>query len=142
MSNLLPNKQLLLGLIDPKKSYQFPNNDFCLFVHIPRPSQVFVYIQTKAKLNCSCTVLWLMQNWTESENSSLIQSSESVAECLSDREKFKEMSDRCDFVSMRADCLGKTENSQKTSSKINSRKKTQIELRKQFYVDNEKQLFK
>jgi len=61
-----------------------------------------------------------MQNWTESENSSLIQSSESVAECLSDREKFKEMSDRCDFVSMRADCLGKTENSQKTSNKINT----------------------
>jgi hypothetical protein len=49
-----------------------------------------------------------MQNWAESENSQLIQSSESVAECLSDRDKFDDMIGRCDFVGRRASCLGAT----------------------------------
>jgi len=61
-----------------------------------------------------------MQNWTESENSQLIQSSESVAECLSDRDKFDDMSGRCDFVVRRASCLGATESEQGPRNRVDT----------------------
>ena len=113
MSNLSPNKQLLIGLIDSSKTYQFPDSDFCRFIHLPRSGQVFVYIQTKPRLNCTCTLLWLMQNWTESDSSQLIQSSESLAHCLNDPEKFKDMIRMCEFETRRLRCLDIKESKQK-----------------------------
>ncbi len=54
-----------------------------------------------------------MQNWTESDSSQLIQSSESLAHCLNDPEKFKDMIRMCEFETRRLRCLDIKESKQK-----------------------------
>ena len=68
-----PEKQVLVGLIDDNDdSFEYPDDDFCLFKDFPHSSRVFTYIQKKnGAYKCTCTLLFLMQNWKQYRQFSL-----------------------------------------------------------------------
>ena len=109
MKSLTTNGQeLLVGLIDSNKKYEFSEEDFCNFIDFPHEKKVYPFIQTKSNLNCSsCTLAWLLQNWTQSSNSDLIKSSESVYDCLNEQniDEFNARIEECDFDSRIKVCL-------------------------------------
>ena len=41
--------------------YEFPDEDFCLFQHFPHKHMVYPSIISANKLECSCTIIWLIQ---------------------------------------------------------------------------------
>ena len=41
--------------------YEFPDEDFCLFQHFPHNHLVYPSIISANKLECSCTIIWLIQ---------------------------------------------------------------------------------
>jgi hypothetical protein len=109
MKSLTTNGQeLLVGLIDSNKKYEFPEEDFCNFIGFPHEKKVYSFIQTKSNLNCSsCTLAWLLQNWSQSSNSDLIKSSDSVFDCLNEKniDEFNARIEECDFDSRIKVCL-------------------------------------
>jgi hypothetical protein len=57
------NNQMFVELNDEDRLYDYPDEDFCLFEEFPHNRLVFVYINTKPNLNCTCTLLWLLKNF-------------------------------------------------------------------------------
>ena len=45
-----------------ERFYLYPNEDFCLFKHFPHHHLVYPLIFTGVKLECTCTIMWLIQN--------------------------------------------------------------------------------
>jgi hypothetical protein len=43
--------------------YDYPNEDFCLFKHFPHNHLVFPMIAPGKRIDCSCTVLWLIKSY-------------------------------------------------------------------------------
>jgi hypothetical protein len=43
------------------KIYDYPDQDFCLFHHFPHEKLIYPVVDPTAKINCSCTVLYLIQ---------------------------------------------------------------------------------
>jgi hypothetical protein len=41
--------------------YKYPEEDFCLFSHFPHNKLIYPLFDTLEKINCSCTLLWLMK---------------------------------------------------------------------------------
>ena len=41
--------------------YKYPDEDFCLFQHFPHEKIVYPVLDPGSHINCSCTVLWLIQ---------------------------------------------------------------------------------
>ena len=42
------------------KNYDYPEEDFCLFYHFPHDRLVYPIVDPGMKINCSCTVIWLL----------------------------------------------------------------------------------
>ena len=82
-SQAAKDKQLALGLTDLSMSYTFPEQDFCLFYNFPHDQLVFPIVKTRADLECSCTLLWLVQYWKYYKNSQEMNTT-SVRKCLSE----------------------------------------------------------
>jgi hypothetical protein len=100
-------QELLVGLIDSNKLYEYPEEDFCNFITFPHEI-AYPYILTKSNLNCSsCSLVWLLQNWKESSNAALIQSSDSVYECLNEKNinEFNARVEECEFNARIKVCL-------------------------------------
>lgn len=64
---LSQSQQLIIEFNDENNEYTYPDEDFCFFKDFPHRRQVFPLINTKLKLNCTCTLLWLIQNLNSSE---------------------------------------------------------------------------
>ena len=43
--------------------YEYPDEDFCLFRHFPHDNLVLPIIVPGKKISCSCTLLWLIQDY-------------------------------------------------------------------------------
>ena len=72
---------LLVGLIDLAHSYLYPDEDLCMYKEFPHAKGVFVYIQyTNEVYACTCTLVWLLQNWSAYDKFNL--SNPSVEKCL------------------------------------------------------------
>ena len=54
---------MLLRLSDERREYEFGEEDFCYFQHLPHGRLVFPIIESKDNLACSCTVLWLIKDF-------------------------------------------------------------------------------
>lgn len=59
----LIKKQIFIELKDEKGVYEYPEKDFCLFKDFPHSRLVYPIISTNLELNCTCTLLWLIQHW-------------------------------------------------------------------------------
>ena len=58
----LPN-QLTLVLNDSSENYDYPDKDFCNFIHLNHKYIVYPIIVGKKNLTCTCTMIWLVFNW-------------------------------------------------------------------------------
>ncbi|CAF0901452.1 unnamed protein product, partial [Brachionus calyciflorus] len=50
-------------LVLTSSDYDYPDRDFCLFKDFPHTDLVFPIIEAPFRLNCSCTLIWLILNW-------------------------------------------------------------------------------
>ena len=101
-------------LIQPK-IYTYPDEDFCLFRYFPYNRLVFPAIYTTVKLECTCTILWLIKyanyllnpNYTEAildyESSDVYNpiSNLSVSHCRID---FLDRNKSCNFTERKLNC--------------------------------------
>jgi len=95
--------KILLLLTDLNQTYVFPDEDFCIFKNFPHSKLVVPKISTKPDLDCSCTLLWLIQY------KSLYQEdldTPSVVKCLNDP-SFDQLVNSCNFELRIKSCNGK-----------------------------------
>jgi len=59
---------LLVHFTDKEKLFQYADEDFCTFRSFPASSRVYPVIETEPDLNCSSTLIWLLQNWRTFQN--------------------------------------------------------------------------
>lgn len=62
-----PHQQMIVEFNDESNSYTYPDSDFCLFKDFPHGNKVFPLINAKLSLNCTCTLLYLIQHIGNSE---------------------------------------------------------------------------
>lgn len=74
--------QMFLVLRDALEKYEFPDEDFCLFRNFPHQKLVFPIIESKTNLDCTCTLLYLIQNKNLVANGSQMLSTQSTKNCL------------------------------------------------------------
>ena len=111
-----PNKSFLIELNDESHDYTFPDSDFCNFCQLRIENNIFTLINTKLDLNCSCTILFLIQNWRNSINKNLL--TYSVRKCFK-YEDFDKKIEQCYFNSKIERCLAiKSINLQNNSQRL------------------------
>ena len=62
LAQRLPKTLLLITHVDSifSYTYDYPDEDFCLFHHFPHDKLVYAELNPRRKIECSCTTLWLM----------------------------------------------------------------------------------
>lgn len=103
---------LELKLIDKNSAYDFSESDFCSFKDLPKGKRIIPVIQTKPKLNCTCTLLWFLSEKNELGSEKL--STNSTADCLNDQE-FEKKIEGCNFEEKKKNC-GTTNTTSSVSS--------------------------
>jgi hypothetical protein len=102
ISNELNNNELIFGLAGDELGrreyeYAFPDKHLCHFESFPHSSLVYPYIYFKSKLNCTCTLVWLLKNWKHSSSKLVDLNTTSVIECIGDEAAFRAAQDACNF---------------------------------------------
>lgn len=104
--NFLNSYKLFLELVltDLKKTYNYPEKDFCLFKNFPHNRLVFPVIRSKDNLECTCTLMWLLKykRIYQAENENPMDTS-SVHNCLA-HPNFDQMIEDCNFEQKLKDC--------------------------------------
>ena len=95
-------RQFKLNIINIAGSYGFPDKDFCLFKDFPHDQLVFPIINTASNLECTCSLLWLIQYSPYYNNQSEIQT-QSVKNCLTDP-NLEQMIQDCNFLDRITEC--------------------------------------
>ncbi len=60
-NNTDDQRQMFITLTDLISTYEYPDDDLCKFKDFPHERLVFPVINTKPNLNCTCTLIWLIQ---------------------------------------------------------------------------------
>jgi len=76
------NNQMIIDLKDLNNQYDFPEKDFCFFEKFPHENLVFPAIETKANLDCTCTLMWLLKNKNLFAKDIQLLNTKSVSNCL------------------------------------------------------------
>jgi len=101
------NFKMEFRLTDLGGAYLFPNEDFCIFKNFPHSKLVVPIINTKENLDCTCTLLYLLQYKSLYEEDSFnILETPSVTKCLNDP-NFTQLISECDFDWKMRACNGK-----------------------------------
>lgn len=110
----LPNN-LVLGLSDLRQSFDFSDQNFCLFKNFPQQRQIIPVLKSKSLINCSCTMIWLIKN---SFGNNLIRT-QTIEKCLEDRKSFENKIEECNFEVKIKNCEPSAMINLGTSSPIN-----------------------
>jgi hypothetical protein len=102
-ANLANNEFLLVTLKDNKYSYDFPESDFCDVASFPSFKRVFARIESKINLTCTCSLLFLVQNWKSYLDPSRIET-DSVRNCLN-QPNFDQLIANCEFETKTKSCF-------------------------------------
>lgn len=94
-------KQVTIELRDEKGVYVYPDEDFCKFKDFPHSRLVFPIIQSNNRLNCTCTILWLLQFWKFSNKD---MRTSSVDSCFNGITIFDLLLIRCRFSERLKSC--------------------------------------
>ena len=94
------------------ENYDYPDQDFCLFSNFPHEKLVYPLIIMKGvKINCSCTLLFLLQhgldynNFYEKVNKNFINTSNlPMGYCLEDQEAYLNLFKKCELENRRVLC--------------------------------------
>ena len=122
-ANLVNNDYLLVTLKDNSESYEYPESDFCDFASFPSYKRlVFARIESKANLPCTCTLLFLIQNWKSFLDPSRIET-DSVKSCLNNP-NFNQLIANCDFDSKTKSCGSFSSTTTMAPTKITSEEPT------------------
>jgi len=73
--------QMIIELKDLNNQYDFPEKDFCFFESFPHENLVFPAIETKANLDCTCTLMWLLKNKNLFAKDIQLLNTKSVSNC-------------------------------------------------------------
>ena len=92
--------QFKLVLNDLSQAYTFPDSDLCLFKNFPHSKWVFPVIYSKPDLDCSCTLLFLIQYYKYYDNRTQLETP-SVRRCLSNLDN---LVNACNFTSKLDKC--------------------------------------
>ena len=94
------NEKFIIEFNDFNMKYTYPDEDFCLFKDFPHLKLVFPIIKTKPDLNCTCTLMWLIQKYelVEPDELDLFQTP-SVRSCID-----KKLSQDCNFAAREINC--------------------------------------
>jgi len=101
------NNKMLLTLTDDYSVYTYPDQDFCLFQNFPHDKLVFPIINTLPNLECSCTLLWLIQYKDIYPETFSLMNTSSVFNCIN-RLDFKDLIQKCNFKTKIDVCNGIT----------------------------------
>jgi len=94
-------------LTDLNKTYLYPDEDFCSFVSYPHSKLVVPIINTKENLDCTCTLLYLLQYKSLYQNQSINElDTPSVNKCIN-HPYFDQLVSVCDFKKKIMLCDGK-----------------------------------
>jgi len=110
------NKQneMYIKLTDLKKQYTYSDKDFCLFKNFPHEKLVYPIINTKSDLECSCTLLWLLQYNKQALNNSLLIT-DSTRNCIN-RPDFDNATSICRFEQTIYECDNPTTTTNSTTT--------------------------
>lgn len=93
-----------LVLRDTNRSYEYPDEDFCLFKNFPHEKLVFPIIHSRESLNCSCTLLWLLKNSANYSDQVEIMTL-SVRNCTSNEtSSWEDLMSNCEFENRVSEC--------------------------------------
>lgn len=110
----LPNR-LVLGLSDLTKSFDFSDQNFCLFKKFPQQRQIVPVLKSKKMSNCTCTMVWLIKNSFENN----LVRTQTIEKCLEDRKSFEKKIEECNFEVKIKNCEPSAMINLDTSSIIN-----------------------
>jgi hypothetical protein len=114
------DSKMQLYLTDLKQGYLYPEEDFCLFKNFPHSKLVVPKINTKPDLQCTCTLLWLIQYKSLYQEGALnYLDTPSVSKCLNDP-NFEVLVNNCNFANKINDCSFKFPSSTSTTSTTTS----------------------
>ena len=74
--------ETFITLTDLTSLYEYPNEEICLFKDFPHNRFVFPIINTKSNLNCTFTLMWLLQNKDRTYEGSQKMETDSTRNCL------------------------------------------------------------
>ena len=95
-----PFKEIFVHLSDKNETYEFPDRDLCYLKQFPNQKYIFPVVKTKPDLNCSCSLYWLIRNWSVYQRvpSSVIMMTRSLEKCLNTSQNFFNKSiELCNF---------------------------------------------
>ena len=109
--------KMIFYLTDLNETYLYPEEDFCFFKDFPHARLVVPKINTKTDLECTCTLLFLLQYKSLYQEGSLNDlDTSSVNKCLNDP-NFDQLVLNCDFEwRIRSLCLGETSTTTTTTT--------------------------
>ena len=90
------SSQMELLLSDVKMEYDYADDQFCLFKSFPHTQLVYPAISSKKSLNCTCSLIWLIQFYRMYANKDRLVT-QSVEECIQDERMFNETIYKCGF---------------------------------------------
>ncbi|RMZ94098.1 hypothetical protein BpHYR1_016171 [Brachionus plicatilis] len=114
MKAFVLKKQVTIEFRDESGSYGYPEQDFCKFKNFPHSRLVFPLIQSNAKLNCTCTMLWLLQFW---RFANMDMRTSSVESCFNGATIFDLLVIRCRFSDRLRLCANGTRQSGSNGSR-------------------------
>jgi hypothetical protein len=102
MASPFLNNELIFGLAGDELGrreydYKFPEKHLCYFEGFPHTNLVYPYVYFKSKLNCTCTLMWLLKNWKRSSTRLVDLNTTSVIDCIDDEAAFQAALDACHF---------------------------------------------
>ena len=115
LNTLDEQQQMFITLTDLTEKYDYPDKDICKFKDFPHERLVFPIINAKPSLDCTCTLIWLLQYKDRVSGGSQILETSSTRNCLNKPDFNKQVSDcnypdrltECDFVPPNDKCTFK-----------------------------------
>ena len=107
ITNKIDMDHSLQSLIKLESNYTYPDEHFCSFAKFPHHNLVFPVIKSPVRLKCTCTLIWLLQNYRfeqylnkdiQTENAIV---TDSVQDCV---ENFDFYNKKCDLKAKLESC--------------------------------------
>ena len=96
--------QFKLVITDLEGTYKFADDDFCLFANFPHSQLVFPIINTTPDLDCTCSLIWLLQYSSYYKNEAEMNTS-AVRNCFSNQSDFMQLYNECNFDQRIKQCV-------------------------------------
>ena len=126
------NRLIYLEMSDELAAYDYPNEDFCLFKHFPHSRLVFPVLKSDKSLKCSCTIIWLIKNWSKFGIQNDLYYTKATAHCFEplmlNSQSFEDLVYDCHFDTKLQHCESELTSLTSSSSSSSSKSSINTEL--------------